>query len=73
MRKCPLLQVLQLLLRWRRGNPLFVLQPWDDGSCREIADGVEGLIGDTPLVRIRSLSEQTGCEVSCYNPKAHVV
>lgn len=68
-----MLQVLQLLLRWRRGNPLFVLQPWDDGSCREIADGVESLIGDTPLVRIRSLSEQTGCEVSCYNPKAHVV
>ena len=27
-------------------------------------DGIAGLIGNTPLVRIRSLSELTGCEVS---------
>jgi len=26
---------------------------------------VEGLVGNTPLVRIRSLSELTGCEVRC--------
>ncbi|BDA42261.1 Cysteine synthase 2 [Coccomyxa sp. Obi] len=56
-------QVLQLLQRWRRGETLFALDLWEDGSCRAIADGVEGLIGDTPLVRIRSLSEQTGCEI----------
>lgn len=29
----------------------------------EIADGVEGLIGNTPLVRIRSLSELTGVDI----------
>ncbi|KDD75639.1 pyridoxal-phosphate dependent enzyme [Helicosporidium sp. ATCC 50920] len=29
----------------------------------EIADGLLGLIGNTPLVRIRSLSEATGCEI----------
>ena len=28
-----------------------------------VADGVAGLVGHTPLVRIRSLSEATGCEV----------
>ena len=29
-----------------------------------IVDGLSELIGNTPLVRIRSLSELTGCEVS---------
>ncbi|KAK9811956.1 hypothetical protein WJX73_002929 [Symbiochloris irregularis] len=29
----------------------------------DIVDGVEGLIGNTPLVRIRSLSSQTGSEI----------
>ncbi|OAA62026.1 cysteine synthase 2 [Niveomyces insectorum RCEF 264] len=28
-----------------------------------IADGIAGCIGDTPLVRIHSLSEATGCEI----------
>lgn len=28
-----------------------------------IVDGIEGCIGNTPLVRIRSLSEATGCEI----------
>ncbi|KAK9845802.1 hypothetical protein WJX81_002786 [Elliptochloris bilobata] len=31
--------------------------------CGGPVDGVEGLIGNTPLVRIRSLSELTGCEI----------
>ncbi|EGS18072.1 cysteine synthase-like protein [Thermochaetoides thermophila DSM 1495] len=31
-------------------------------SC-DIVDGIEGTIGNTPLVRIRSLSEATGCEI----------
>ncbi|KAF9432128.1 hypothetical protein BGZ76_011230, partial [Entomortierella beljakovae] len=29
----------------------------------EIRDGVAGLIGNTPLIRIKSLSEATGCEI----------
>ena len=35
------------------------------GRCGAPVDGVEGLVGNTPLVRIRSLSELTGCEVRC--------
>ncbi|KAK9765000.1 Cysteine synthase 2 [Basidiobolus ranarum] len=30
---------------------------------KHIVDGVEGLIGNTPLMRIKSLSEATGCEI----------
>ncbi|KAJ3343639.1 hypothetical protein HDU93_007520 [Gonapodya sp. JEL0774] len=29
----------------------------------KIVDGIEGLVGNTPMVRIRSLSEETGCEI----------
>lgn len=28
-----------------------------------IVDGIEGCIGNTPLFRIKSLSEKTGCEI----------
>src|SRR5277367_347368 len=36
----------------------------DEASLKEdIVDGVEGLIGSTKLVRIRSLSQATGCEI----------
>jgi len=36
----------------------------DETSMKEdIVDGVEGLIGSTKLVRIRSLSQATGCEI----------
>ena len=36
----------------------------EDTSLQEdIVDGVEGLIGSTKLVRIRSLSQATGCEI----------
>lgn len=28
-----------------------------------IVDGIEGCIGNTPLLRIKSLSEATGCEI----------
>lgn len=28
-----------------------------------IVDGIEGCIGNTPLFRIKSLSEATGCEI----------
>ncbi|KAI9314058.1 tryptophan synthase beta subunit-like PLP-dependent enzyme [Dichotomocladium elegans] len=32
------------------------------------ADGVDGLIGNTPLMRIKSLSEATGCTILFLNP-----
>ncbi|CAG8552749.1 44906_t:CDS:2, partial [Gigaspora margarita] len=32
-------------------------------KTEEIADGIVGLIGNTPLMRIKSLSEATGCEI----------
>lgn len=33
------------------------------GKTEDIVDGIEGCIGNTPLVRIKSLSEATGCEI----------
>jgi threonine dehydratase len=33
----------------------------DDGD--EIVDGIEGCIGNTPLIRIKSLSVLTGCDI----------
>ncbi|KAI8338986.1 putative cysteine synthase [Chlamydoabsidia padenii] len=36
-------------------------QPQERGST--IVDGVDGLIGNTPLMKIRSLSEATGCTI----------
>jgi hypothetical protein len=35
----------------------------DEIPLEDIVDGVEGLIGNTKLVRIRSLSIATGCEI----------
>lgn len=35
-------------------------------ACRRgigMVEGIEGTIGNTPLIRIRSLSEETGCEI----------
>ena len=34
-----------------------------DIRAGQIVKGVEGLIGETPLMRIESLSELTGCEI----------
>ncbi|WFD30047.1 cysteine synthase [Malassezia sp. CBS 17886] len=34
----------------------------------KVVDGVAGMIGNTPLVRINSLSEITGCEILFLNP-----
>ena len=34
-----------------------------DGRFNGIVDGIEGTIGNTPLIRIKSLSEATGCEI----------
>jgi cysteine synthase A len=33
------------------------------GENSQICDGVAGLIGNTPMMRIKSLSEATGCEI----------
>jgi cysteine synthase A len=35
----------------------------DTALTEDIVDGIEGLIGSTKLVRIRSLSLATGCEI----------
>lgn len=35
----------------------------DDVGRVEIAEGVEACVGNTPLFRIKSLSEETGCEI----------
>ena len=38
-------------------------------SGLKIVDGVEGLVGNTPLVRIKSLSAATGCDVSSFDAR----
>jgi hypothetical protein len=36
-------------------------------SQRAVGEGLADLIGNTPLIRLKSLSEQTGCEVrACW-------
>lgn len=45
-----------VLVRWKDSRRRYA------GGARE-REGLVGLIGDTPLVRIRSLSEATGCEI----------
>ena len=32
-------------------------------SLRPVGEGLADLVGNTPLIRLRSLSEETGCEV----------
>lgn len=41
----------------------FYLYKEKEASARSVVDGVDGLIGNTPLMRIRSLSEATGCTI----------
>lgn len=37
---------------------------WDDEVVvRDVPDGIEACVGNTPLFRIKSLSEETGCEI----------
>ena len=44
------------------------------GITTDICDGIEACVGKTPLIRIKSLSDETRCdilakaEVSCKNP-----
>jgi cysteine synthase A len=33
------------------------------GGAGDIKEGIEGCIGDTPLIKIKSLSKYTGCEI----------
>jgi cysteine synthase A len=49
----------------KRRDSLDVNHLCPPGNMRgmEIVDGVDGLIGNTPLMRIRSLSEATGCTI----------
>ncbi|CDS08475.1 hypothetical protein LRAMOSA09837 [Lichtheimia ramosa] len=41
----------------------FYLHREKETRPRNVVDGVDGLIGNTPLMRIRSLSEATGCTI----------
>jgi cysteine synthase A len=34
-----------------------------EGGRGNIKEGIEGCIGDTPLIKIKSLSEYTGCDI----------
>lgn len=36
---------------------------WDDEVVRDVPNGIEACVGNTPLFRIKSLSEETGCEI----------
>jgi cysteine synthase A len=57
--------------RARRGSMLFPVVSLEDHTRRQsiavptapIPEGVEGLIGNTPLFKIKSLSEATGCDI----------
>ena len=47
----------------RRGTKSTTQQNVAVGHSRKIVQGVEGCIGDTPLIKIKSLSDETGCEI----------
>lgn len=49
---------------WKSGEQqkLPQVEKTEDG-LGNVRDGILGAIGNTPLIRIRSLSEATGCEV----------
>lgn len=36
---------------------------WEDKVVSDVRDGIEACVGNTPLFRIKSLSEETGCEI----------
>lgn len=35
----------------------------DDKGVGDVRDGIDACVGNTPLFRIKSLSEETGCEI----------
>lgn len=54
--------------RRQRGQSSSYLESFSDALAARhgppaIVDGIEGCIGNTPLLRIKSLSEATGCEI----------
>ena len=62
-------QLLHALQQWQKqpfkGKTFLWQAPKDARQSKQsgIVAGIAGLIGNTPLVRITSLSELTGCEV----------
>ena len=50
---------------WKSGEQqkLFPEVEKTEDGLGNVRDGILGAIGNTPLIRIRSLSEATGCEV----------
>lgn len=59
-----------LKFRWREANDELrhAARPTGrSGRALNICQGLLSLVGNTPLVRIRSLSEETGCE-ACFSP-----
>ena len=50
------------LWKSREQQKLPEVEKTEDG-LGNVRDGILGAIGNTPLIRIRSLSEATGCEV----------
>ncbi|KAL4430687.1 hypothetical protein ABPG75_005943 [Micractinium tetrahymenae] len=54
----------ELLGTLLRGHPHVALHlRGASSSLRPVGEGLADLVGNTPLIRIRSLSEQTGCEI----------
>jgi cysteine synthase A len=60
----------QLVARFAKLNGLDTLEEsWRElenlleKGAGGIKEGIEGCIGDTPLIKIKSLSEYTGCEI----------
>lgn len=62
-------------LRWKRSWADFVRQwrtelkekPETKANRVSVSEGLLGAIGNTPLIKIRSLSDATGCEVRTLN------
>jgi cysteine synthase A len=52
-----------LVLNSTSKSPTRIHDDEESVLSEDIVDGVEGLIGSTKLVRIRSLSIATGCEI----------
>lgn len=52
----------------RKSSLIGLSQNGQQVHCKDVQDneipvGIEGLIGDTPLIKLKSLSEATGCEI----------
>lgn len=58
-------ELLGLLGAWARGEAYHGAHHLRGAasSLRPVGEGLADLVGNTPLIRLRSLSEATGCEV----------